>query len=386
MALGMLMGWTLALYYYASPKSSDLFHAKRNTSATKLMGQSTGIGSGQNFAKEYPPRLNGQQSQTDFFQLWCDQSEYDSAIDFLVLLNRKGEQELFKLYRKVLFDSLNDNGALSSDNRLHWLDAYLSFFHDDFDFLVRKAELEAVNGQPLQALISLYDAQLYGRTSEQSKVIRVTLDNFIKQQTEGLMKSDPLTLTEMFDLVQSKEPQYVPLALHIAESYIHMNEFSKAEMVLSMMPRDGLHDQAISELQKQLKHEQRDGLTAKIPLQKMGDHYLANLEIEGYGVVPLLIDTGASYTTISRRLMDAMDSRYKSMLMDRVDLQTANGAVTGELYQLRSVTLGEYQLLDVTVVSVPLQNLLEAEGLLGMNILKRFEFSIDQERSLLLLR
>lgn len=393
-AAGILLGWWLSVYYHNSAYFSAFFHSDSGHSViggtVDSAADNAAVDAKRSNAavveKGYPPQLNHQRLQADFFQHWCDQQEFDSAIDFLTLLNRKGKYDLFDIYRQVFFNSLTYNTNLSLQNQLQWLDAYLSYFHDDYDFLIRKSDVETAIEEYIQALTSLYDAQLYARTTEERKKVRIKLDSFIEQQTKRLINANPLVLSELFDLVLSKEPQYIPLSLHIASAYLQMKEYEKADGLLSSIPLDGIHDQAILDLQKQMQNTKTQGMVVEIPLKKMGDHFLVDFEIEGYGVVPLLIDTGASYTTLSNRLMDSLDSRFKTILMDQVDLQTANGTVAGELYQLQSVALGQFQLVDVTVVSVPLPNLVGAEGLLGMNVLKQFKFSIDQERSLLLLK
>lgn len=64
-------------------------------------------------------------------------------------------------------------------------------------------------------------------------------------------------------------------------------------------------------------------------------HFVAPGEVDGHAVT-FLIDTGATYVSLSRNLADAL----KLELGPEVTFTTANGRVSGQLTTLDSVTLG----------------------------------------------
>jgi predicted aspartyl protease len=70
---------------------------------------------------------------------------------------------------------------------------------------------------------------------------------------------------------------------------------------------------------------------------------------------------------------------------DSLMMNTANGSVEGKRLMIESFELGQHDLSGVEVGVVPLTDF-KYDGLLGMNILNRFEFFIDQEQQLLILK
>jgi predicted aspartyl protease len=78
--------------------------------------------------------------------------------------------------------------------------------------------------------------------------------------------------------------------------------------------------------------------------------------------------------------MEAVFYNAESLVMS-----TANGTVDGKKLIIESFMLGQHELKDVEVGALPLKGF-KYDGLLGMNILSRFEFFIDQEQQLLILK
>jgi clan AA aspartic protease (TIGR02281 family) len=101
----------------------------------------------------------------------------------------------------------------------------------------------------------------------------------------------------------------------------------------------------------------------------------------------LMIDTGASTTVISRaafnRVTQIID-RYT--YVGQYQVNTASGRVTAPLYRFEQLSITHHSVKDIAVLVLPLQQLDNAEGLLGMNFLREFEFFIDQANDALILR
>ena len=63
---------------------------------------------------------------------------------------------------------------------------------------------------------------------------------------------------------------------------------------------------------------------------------------------------------------------------------TANGEVDALLVGIQSLTMGEQAVSPITVGAISLSRRAASfDELLGMNFLQKFEFSLDQQRSLL---
>ena len=121
---------------------------------------------------------------------------------------------------------------------------------------------------------------------------------------------------------------------------------------------------------------------AGIPLQRMGDHYIVDARPAGAQAMQLLIDTGASLTILEPRILERSGIRYTHTGRTRV-FNTANGPVRAPVYLLESLSVGEGQVDQLEVAALELSVGTGIDGLLGMNFLSRFQFFIDQNRSLL---
>jgi clan AA aspartic protease (TIGR02281 family) len=124
--------------------------------------------------------------------------------------------------------------------------------------------------------------------------------------------------------------------------------------------------------------------TRSIPLKHIGDHYVVNASLSS-NPVTLLIDTGASITAISRAFYDNLSNRYKINFLGRFNINTAGGRIMAPMYQFRELTIQHITLQNITVVIIPMQGMEHADGLLGMNFLREFDFKIDQAHSVLFL-
>ncbi len=99
-----------------------------------------------------------------------------------------------------------------------------------------------------------------------------------------------------------------------------------------------------------------------------GGHYLLNGQINAQ-TVTFLLDTGATAVAIPTELARGLQLKRGAPLQ----VNTANGTVTGWRTRLASVQLGEIQLHDVAAIIVP--NMGDEQVLLGMSALKQLEFT-----------
>lgn len=113
------------------------------------------------------------------------------------------------------------------------------------------------------------------------------------------------------------------------------------------------------------------GQTAEVKLKRdLGGHYRAEAYINGIKT-PVLVDTGATDVSISRKLADELG--IQSILATRT--QTANGETVAYMTRLASVKLGGIEATDVAAIIV--DNLGE-DMLLGMSFLNRMDVRLYQ--------
>jgi len=122
-----------------------------------------------------------------------------------------------------------------------------------------------------------------------------------------------------------------------------------------------------------------------VALRKAGNQFLININLNRYDDVTLLIDTGASITTLSKDAFLALNSQRDAVKLGNRLFQTANGTNKGTVYSMPQLTIGSYQLQNVKVAVLDFSLSQGIHGLLGMNVLGQFRFQIDQDQGRLLL-
>lgn len=100
---------------------------------------------------------------------------------------------------------------------------------------------------------------------------------------------------------------------------------------------------------------------------------------------PFAVDTGATYTVISKEIADAL---YLSPdpSVPPVTVQTANGRIQVPLVNLESIAIGSLEELNVTTAIHDFDESSRIFGLLGLNFLNRFQMTVDATNNQLILK
>ena len=139
----------------------------------------------------------------------------------------------------------------------------------------------------------------------------------------------------------------------------------RAEVILAELNGEGMPEESI------------------ISLERYGSQYLVNADIEGYPA-RLLLDTGASLSGLSA----TYTAKYPALLKATkpIRLHTASGTRDSILFTVTHVGIGKLVFNQHILAQLPMDNAVEFDGLLGVDILGRFDFVIDQNAAVLKLR
>ncbi|MDC8830626.1 retropepsin-like aspartic protease family protein [Alteromonas gilva] len=186
------------------------------------------------------------------------------------------------------------------------------------------------------------------------------------------------------------------ITLKLAEAYARQQKFTLMEDTLASLAPDHAGARSIrqrygnandlledSALTDDLRLPAEQPLT-RLALTRYGDQYIVDARIL-QRPVKLLIDTGASSTAISFELYRTLKRFNAIKVMGLFDVRTAGGLIRSPLIRVQSMQLGPYELTDIGVLVLPRDTMLNADGLLGMNVLKQFNFKLEQGSSELLL-
>lgn len=117
-----------------------------------------------------------------------------------------------------------------------------------------------------------------------------------------------------------------------------------------------------------------------IPLVRFGNQYLVNINVEGQSAA-LLLDTGASISGLSQSFVN----RYSFLVKDTkpITLNTASGVENSFLFRVDHLGIESLSFNDHILAILPMSSDTKFDGLLGVDILGRFDFVIDQDALML---
>lgn len=281
--------------------------------------------------------------------------------------------------------------AKAFDSLSFYVSAYLREHPQDIDALLLEAEAYFYT-QPLNiALVNYYglrDAYLSDdQLAQINRLIDVNTTRIIQQFSgdgswdllaaflEPLIQVDPLNRRYIMALAKAygmqeqtvlMENVLAALPSDDARAQRLRNDIYNPDRVASIgqLPQEVLSPSPSSNIRSQVRLIARNG-------QYYTDVRLSNVDAQ------LLVDTGASTTAVSQQVFNRIASSDTTYL-GTFQVQTAGGNIASPIYRIAELALGEERLSNVSVMVLPTENLSDFDGLLGMNVIKRFNISYDQ--------
>lgn len=238
-------------------------------------------------------------------------------------------------------------------------------------------------GNYQQAISSLYNLRSMAQYDEQYNQITKKINQLSKKYLKDLKaynyKSE---MADFYEFLMKKEPDNFEMQMEYAEFEFKNRNYEHVEELLSVLlyhPDFSL--QAENLLQKaQHQKELIDNGIVPIPLEKKGNHYFVMALINNQEPVKLIIDTGATLTMLSPKIIRELGIRLDDA-QQYMEFSTANGVVQAPVIMIDSLSVQNHVVRDVQVgVLTTLQNT-QVGGLLGMNFLSQFAFYLDQKNS-----
>ena len=276
----------------------------------------------------------------------------------------------------------------------------LQRFPNNEDLLLLEAEL-VLRTQPLsEALIYFHDlAELPLSPNMQDNVESRITSLYDNAQKE-------LKANRQWDLVASlNEPlfQRVPdnrrYTLQLAEAYARQQKITLMEDVLASLAYDDNAANAIRNIAYRERNYDNEVATdetlarsellgkdvTRVALLREGDQYRVNVEALNQ-TADMVLNTGASTTAITTDLFNRLGGLGRLTFIGNFDVNTASGTINAPLVHIPSFLFAGYRFKEVSALVLPTDALPNADGLLGMNILGKFDFSISPQDSELTLK
>ena len=196
-------------------------------------------------------------------------------------------------------------------------------------------------------------------------------------------RGETFQLISLYQEFISMDENSVDFTFRLAELHYKVSQVESALALLSEIENDSIYGKQVANFKEEIKL----GAAAieAIPLQKMNEHYIVQVTINDDQLLNLMIDTGASISALTQNYFDVVQQLTHFTFIEERSINTASGSVKAELQQVETFQIKDFVLTDISFVILPYETRNDIHGLLGMNVLSQFDFTIDQEQALLYL-
>jgi clan AA aspartic protease (TIGR02281 family) len=237
-----------------------------------------------------------------------------------------------------------------------------------------------------QAFSLMYEHRLFVDSVLEQKLLVEIATQVERLELELAERRDVDALIRLFQFLISLHGDNAQYYLSLANWQWVAGDVSGALNSLGGARHDARLAEEIAALEARMEGEPEElfASTTQVPLARSGEHFVVDVLLDNQFPARLMIDTGATLTVLDSDLA----ARYGFTIRFEeasLSLNTAGGEISGNTLILDQLRLGSRELESVQVGVIPMPQF-RFDGLLGMNVLSRFEFSIDQENGVLNLR
>ncbi len=238
-----------------------------------------------------------------------------------------------------------------------------------------------------QAFTLMYEHRLFLTSAQESELLQLIEEQVARIELELAERKDVERLIQLFQFLISLHGDNPRYYLSLANWQWVAGDLSGAMNSLSGVRYDPEFAAEVAALESRMLNGSAAEVfvsTTQIPLLRTGEHFVVEVLLEQQFPAKLMIDTGATLTILDADIANrfGLVGQYETQ---ELNLNTAGGAIDGTALTLSSLSLGSRNLENVKVGVIPMSQF-QFDGLLGMNVLSRFEFSIDQQNGILNLR
>jgi len=329
-----------------------------------------------------------------FQKLLNDRFYYDAMAVYQEQVQQNGK--IANELRRVLLDELKILADSKNNNDFSELiESYLSVYYDDIEVLFLLADFNQMNGSYLEVVDVYLLANTYAYTDIDQDNLRTRFDRFVKE-IDGLYTNQKnwVSLINLYLHIGSSGLMTSPYQYRQALAHLRSgDEYFAIEQFEQLLNDSLVGESAAIELNRLTGITEETASASNsvwdtsesVPLQKLGNQYLANLTVNRSDAIKLLIDTGASMTTLTRTSFDSLNTSGEAVEIEKRVFRTASGVIMGTVYSVPELSLGPYLMRNTRIAVIDSVMSQGIDGLLGMNVLGQFRFQIDQENARLLL-
>ncbi len=292
-----------------------------------------------------------------------------------------------RMRERILNHGRLATGRRDLESALALLERYAFYYHQDLEAHYRLAEAAERLGRSHLALDALLAALEVALTGDDPGLARDRVAALVDALAAGrLAIDDRAGAMALYQSVLDRDPLNHRYRFLLATQLEASGDLRAARWELEQIPAEGHDAVAMAALSQRISES--GALASRfaegLPLTRFGEHFLVEVALDDGRALRLLLDTGATRTVLRPRVVAAVPGAER--LTSRIRIGTANGVVSASRYQLPGLTLGPFRIDSPELVVLDLDGLgASVDGLLGLDLLGRFDYRIDPGRGRLLL-
>lgn len=379
-----LLGWALATVFLSNNKDKDtnlgVVTPETDRSALPVVTPESPASPSLN-ALPYSPNA----SELEKVKRQLQQGDISSVMAWMQQHRAAADAGFWEDFRAAFFQQLQQlKNSKQYRTAVDWLSAYLQTEYDDVMALQALADVHYLQKNYLAAIDTLYLAKSYAHDTSKIDQI-VSTQRAITNEYAHLLQTqkDHLGLLDLYQRLISAEPEHSAHYIGLAEAYWALGNEADARQTLNIIAYDpeagAKANQLLTLIDSQTSNNRED--SESISLIRHGNSLLTDVLFNDQTYGRLLLDTGASLTVITPQMLQELSLDYYAPLR-KGWFNTANGVVEAPIFLVQRLSIGG-QTVDQLEVAVMNLNNPHISGLLGMNFLQHFHFSIDQQNNVL---
>ena len=328
--------------------------------------------------------------ETASFAELLESREYDQSIVYYETAVQIGEANQALLKPELLAYLRAHVHGCADGVFIDLVDLWLEAYYADIEVLLLLADNQRFCGSPGEAARTLQMANTYAVNPGELENVAAAVAGLVGATDKYLSGQQRwIELLGFYEFLEATDLATNTSQLRRASLYEQIGEIQHSrELLLELRENDDrMNAEWTAALNLQLANsaEQpfaKDRPQHEIPLTRRGNHYLVSAAINGASQLALVIDTGASITTVSKARFSQIENTGFRYLGTQL-FNTPNGMTQGEIYNADSIQLGEIKIPDLEIAVLDFELSGGLDGLLGMNVLRNYRFEIDQDKELL---
>ncbi len=260
------------------------------------------------------------------------------------------------------------------------LEAALNRYGSDAALLLTLGEARMIQREWGAAIAALARA----RELEPSKNVDSLLEKaYFELAGEAAQSGNPRA--QEMHLVEGVRELPASGSLHIELGKLYAR-FEAYDEAIRLLQRAGELDSALRDTAQALLDKIDDALKRRdavvVPIPPGSRSIRTEAILDGTNSYSFIVDTGATFTAIPSKLAESLDYDISSPRVDLVPIQAVGGSFLVPKIRLRSLSLGGYVVRNLEVIVLSNDKLPgQGEGLIGLNFLKHFKYTVDATRN-----